>query len=584
MRLDADLLSVLLEQDLLSFSNGPDSGNLPLSPRHFAVNHLRKSIFKKYIADGSGVTDRGNRKALKKFLESNDKCASWDWNSVSRTSVESEAIGEAQKFLYDFFYPKPSIRSAWVSPTLNARGPRVYRDRDFILNMHDLSMHVGVGPGASIGASNTDFFTKLCASTLTFTNPALLCFYKELSGRIPTWKACEALRSSRFGEATVSGSKLSYVPKTTEVSRTICTEPILNMFFQKGVQGCLEKRLLEVVGIDLSTQPDINSALAQIGSLDGKFGTIDLSSASDSLALKVLKDFVPKRAFDVLVSMRSPRTSLPTGEQIELQMISSMGNAYTFPLQTIFFSALVFGAYRVLNLPFIHSRGRKDSSDTFAVFGDDIIVLKEAYNLVSRLLYITGFTVNDDKSFNIGHFRESCGHDYYYGHDVRGVFLRTLRTPSDMYSAINRLNRWSCLWGVPLPRLISFLVSRVRFLPIPFDEDDAVGIKVPWKHGTTALRTKDSISLYFYRYLRREPSTIPFKQLTRRTGANDPGALLAFVAGYIRSGTVPFRKKGIRFNFRTRCTPRWDYITPAWAERTGFSHNWKVMAWSNLFD
>jgi hypothetical protein len=58
------------------------------------------------------------------------------------------------------------------------------------------------------------------------------------------------------------------------------------------------------------------------------------------------------------------------------------------------------------------------------VYGDDIIVPSEWYHLAVEGLTLSGFAVNDAKSFYRGPFRESCGGDYLNGKDVVPVRLR----------------------------------------------------------------------------------------------------------------------------------------------------------------
>jgi len=359
------------------------------------------------------------------------------------------------------------------------------------------------------------------------------------------------------------------------------------MFYQKGVQGALELRLREVVGIDFTNQPDENSELARIGSLNGRFGTIDLKSASDSLSMSLMREILPSRAFSVLNSFRSPRTTLPSGETIDLHMISSMGNAYTFPLQTILFTAIVYAVYSVYGIHPVHFRGRQHGESNFAVFGDDIIVLKGCYDLTVRMLEVFGFRVNIDKSFNQGPFRESCGSDFSSGLNVRGVYIKHLRDANDYYSAINRLNRWSARHGVLLLNLVGYLQSMVRFLPIPADEDYSAGIKVPLFCLTKRKINLDTGGImYRYSSLRsRRISLPPRKQADKRFlrwFENTDGLLLALLAGSIRNGSISLRSTERCANIRKRWSSRWDFIPFARGESRDYSENWKVFTALNL--
>lgn len=585
MRTSASVLQSLLDADLEAAGHNGFHQYPGQSPVQFAMSNLQRTFLKKYLPGTQTTTPAADLKALNLFLEVNEHCKNFCSKDLPRTELEEIALGEAKAFLYNFFYPRPIEKWTWVTPY--AKEQKVVFERDFLLNSEAISKFIGVGPGASVGSLATDFYTKLGTSKLTFTDPALHVFYVQTIKSYPLWSECETYRSSQVGTQLVSGSRLSFVPKTTEISRTICTEPILNMLFQKGVQGVLESRLVEVVGIDLSIQPTENAELARIGSLCGKFGTIDLSSASDSLSRSVIQDFFPSRVVDILNRYRSPKTTLPGGTEIELHMVSSMGNAFTFPLQTIFFSAIVIGAYKAYGIKPVHFRGHSLGSSNFAVFGDDIIVDTRVYDLVCRLLHLTGFRVNHDKSFNTGLFRESCGHDYFHGYNVRGVYLKNLRDANDYYSAINRLNRWSARHGIILNLLVSFLASKCRFLPVPEDEDDSCGIKIPLWLLTKRVINRDTGGI-LYRYSKLNTLKVaypPVRESVKRSLGwfeNPSGLYLAFMAGSIRNGFVGFRAIDRHANIRRRWSSRWDFISSARGESREFGENWKVFVALNL--
>jgi hypothetical protein len=202
---------------------------------------------------------------------------------------------------------------------------------DLNLDLNLIKEGFGLGPGANLGCESYDFYTKLFDSKLSRTSEQLYRWYRCAINDHPSWIEAEKFRSSHRGDMIVAGSKLSFVPKTFEVSRTICTEPTLNMLFQKGIGAFLESRLLRDFRISLSFQPERNRALAKKGSIDGSFGTIDLSSASDSISIELCRHLLPKYLFRWLMDTRSPVTTFLGGEVIRLEMISSMGNVFTFP-------------------------------------------------------------------------------------------------------------------------------------------------------------------------------------------------------------------------------------------------------------
>lgn len=530
-----------------------------------AVVQLLSSILKKYT-EGK-PSEAANAKALAKFEESNEKCRLFRWPEASSlTTLETVAMGETKSWLWDFFFP---VTQRYT----------FFQDQE-ILDRCD------VGPGASRLATGDSFYHKLAASPLSTTSASLYRLYKAEASKYTLWRETDEIRSRAFGDFTlVEGSKLSFVVKSTEISRTICTEPLLNMWFQKGIGSLLEHWLERRAGIDLSTQPEKNRELARQGSIDGSFGTIDLSSASDSISLSMLRELLPADVMVWLELTRSKMTILPDGRKVPLHMVSSMGNAFTFPLQTILFVAIVMGAYRALSIPVRYPRGQRLGN--FAVFGDDIIVAQKAYKLVSKLLEIFGFTVNLDKSFNEGPFRESCGSDYWSGSDVRGVYCQGLTSKHDVYSLINRLNVWSANHLIPLPNAIQYLMGLVRFIPVPPWESDTAGVKVPWElacHHSRLKRAKGTGSVLYERFTPRTRGLdlrnvgLAVK-LNKRTIINRPGILLAAVSGRLRDGSVVERQRRVHFQRRVAVSPCWDWWDSRYSRLS--SSGWR--AWVTTF-
>lgn len=125
----------------------------------------------------------------------------------------------------------------------------------------------------------------------------------------------------------------------------------------------------------------------------------------------------------------------------------------------------------------------------WAVFGDDIIVRREAFDYVVAKLSMLNHVVNTEKSFNTGHFRESCGTDWYRGYNIRGVYVKSLTNPGEVYSAINRLVKWSAVHGINLSSALRILLRQVCFNPVPFEESDSAGIKIPLSARPPRLKT-----------------------------------------------------------------------------------------------
>lgn len=571
MRDYAGCLPVLLEADLFcSGWNGTINPYPSVDSRTVAMQSLRKSLLKKYQ---DTKTDTADAKALELFLKINKSCSEFAVDTTKMTEVETIALGEAKEFIHRFFFPDDQSDS------------RTNEDL-MILTMGQVTDNFGLGNGANIGSYSTDFYSKIGTSRMAATSTALHMLYMQAISSDPIWSDVESIRLESRGCDIVPGSRLSFVPKTTEISRTICTEPVCNMLFQKGIGKVLERRLQQVLGIDLKVQPDKNRILARLGSKDDSFGTIDLSSASDSMSLSLVREMFPKHVVALLEMTRSPLTTLPGGAEVELHMVSSMGNAYTFPLQTLLFSSLVYGVYRVLSIPM--EKPFRRALGNFAVFGDDIIVLRKAYDLTCRMLSICGFSVNVDKSFNQGFFRESCGRDYWCGDNVRGVYIKSLKHISDRYSAINRLNVWSARWGITLPRTVRFLMEGLRMLPVPFDEMDVAGIKVP-----SSMLKKRVIDRHTggirYRYLQIDTTSFSVTDIKAQRPKirgwlnNHSAVLLAALAGTLRSGKIVIRTEFRQStSYRFRSSSRWDWISSDEDVSPQFGERWKSFVELNL--
>lgn len=514
---------------------------LSSSTKDVAAMSLVRSIFKKFEDDTNPEADQ---KALDLFIRMNDKCR--EYGPVDIWKFPEEVV-------HVFTWAKSFI-DIWL-----CRGP------DTILDPVNWIEDCDFGPGASVKASGTSFFHKIGCSQLSQTDDLLYSFYIEYMRNSSTWIKAEKLRRDLFGApALVSGSKLSFVPKSSEISRTICVEPSLNMFVQKGIGRCLERCLSRSLGFDLSVQQFRNRRLARLGSETGRYGTIDLSSASDTISRSIVEYLFPASVLAVLDICRSPKTTLPNGDELELHMISSMGNAYTFPLQTMIFSAIALGVYKVCGVDFRRPDSRSDGN--LGVFGDDIVIKAECFDLMCRSLESAGFIVNESKSFNSGLFRESCGGDYFDGHNVRGVYCKSLRTSHARYSLINRLNDWSANNKMHLPETLALLLGSVRFVPVPPWESDISGIKVPLE--SAKVKRNENGAFIYKRYSSRalefdlsSPERWSDHRAKKfRITRNDEAIMIAATKGSLRNGSLSVRLDVVRPNFRFGIAPCWDYI------------------------
>jgi hypothetical protein len=219
------------------------------------------------------------------------------------------------------------------------------------------------------------------------------------------------------GEIVLDTANLLFGEKNAKTHRPICIEPLLNGFVQLAIGGFLKERLRVRAKQDLSDQQR-NQLLAEEASMKGHLATIDLSSASDTLAFSVVFDLLPEEWVDLLASFRTGHMSYG-GREYELEKFSSMGNGYTFELESLIFWALSSACTELSGA----------DRDLVSVYGDDIIVPVKAVDLLMASLTWCGFNLNREKSFWTGKFRESCGADWLDGDAVRPVFKKDRLSP-----------------------------------------------------------------------------------------------------------------------------------------------------------
>lgn len=386
-------------RDLVDYADSLSEQKYSDAERHFSANQIA-AIIRKYPFPSELADFQPEQKAMEKWHESEARCAKTnayfdgfrhresDWR-ILRKIIES-IIGEV-----------PSYK-------------RVFKG-------------CGFGPGASLGVhGNATNVARKIASDWSVTPSALNYAFNAIAAH---WQFFEILLEERNGFMCVDDvsarlrfhsrtrfvhhNKIAFVPKTVKIHRPIAVEPLLNGYIQKGIDLYLRDCLKEI-GIDLSDQ-SLNQKFAREGSMDDSqegFVTIDLSSASDSVAKALVKDLLPYDWWYLLDNTRSRQYMLNGSDQVgTYEKFCSMGNGFCFPLETLLFTAacIFVGAGR----PGID----------FIVYGDDIIVRKRFSGDLITLLGDMGFQVNSGKTFLEGPFRESCGADWFGGEDVRPFTL-----------------------------------------------------------------------------------------------------------------------------------------------------------------
>lgn len=361
------------------------------------------------------------------------------------------------------------------------------------------------GPGATYSdrGGKTTHIHKM-SSDPTLTSSAIWF--------LPQWYGTKwgALTASAGKLVFVPGNRFTTVPKDAKTDRAISVEPAINVFYQLGLGRVLRERLRSNAAWDLDRAQDVHRRVACSASASRAYCTLDLTSASDTVAKNLVRILLPPLWYSQLDDLRSKKT-LDGDKWILLEKFSSMGNGYTFELETIIFAAITCITTRRCGHAGVLGK------DVF-VFGDDIIAPDNVYGTLCTVLEFLGFLPNKEKSFH-GEtpFRESCGGDYWDGRDVRPVFVKQVpRNPLDLFVLANQISqlcsRFESL-GVRLDRRCWFTV--LDCIPTPLRRlrgPQALGDLVIWdteaawdtfqEHGIRYVRcltvrpSRDAMILY----------------------------------------------------------------------------------------
>lgn len=289
------------------------------------------------------------------------------------------------------------------------------------------------GPGKSIGTDSihvAPYFKMLAPCTYVGSEVGLA---QAVVNNCAGW-----LDATSDGNRIVElqHSQLKFVPKDAGSLRSILIGGVVNLFSQKGIGQMMRTRMRRV-GIDLNNGQEQQRRLACLASKTGKIATLDLRAASDMNAYKLVELLLRADWFHAMVAFREPKckfsgdkaNGIPSME-MTLAKFSSMGNGYTFELESLIF-------YAIAKVAMIRAGIRITA---LGVYGDDLIIPTEAYGAVKTALNLCGFQLNVEKSHFQGYFRESCGGNYFDGREVATLYIKEpLTTLSDLYLLANRL-------------------------------------------------------------------------------------------------------------------------------------------------
>lgn len=330
-------------------------GNGPYS---FKWSYLQSEILSKYCRpDPSQAAVRVER-AVAKLMESEARCAELnkvginhpDWPAISHMAsrIVSHALGDVRTLFrrYEKGYSFPSGATTCFR---RRQGDPYFRFNE--------------ARSSDVTSSAFRYATQLRLTT-------------------PRWVGV------KFN--VVRGNEVFTVPKANDIDRCACKEPGMNQTLQRTVGDYIRGRLKSCFGIDLNDQSR-NRSLARRGSITNRLATLDLSSASDSISCRLVDELLPLEWSHYLNQIRSRFGRLPDGRDLVWEKHSTMGNGYTFELESLLFYALVMSAIELERL----RRGKDPASahlkQLVSVYGDDIICPGHYYDSVVSALSMAGF-------------------------------------------------------------------------------------------------------------------------------------------------------------------------------------------------
>lgn len=449
--LTRELTELVIQDDYVGLANYQFDYNRPFATRDYFLARQVHALFQKQEWRDIGLNPR--KRAEDKFWEMEKRCKEYN-DRIDNGQLSADAwrtITRARQKIRYILGDVPSLDQLKIS----------------------------FGPGATTNVKGREASPRAKLNARLACSKDMLPVVGDLLAEAPMWTWHHSgLPMVSWGKREPSDKdvlmypsveihpgKLSFVNKDARSMRPIVVEPCLNGLAQRAIGSFMKKRMQLFASLDLTDQTR-NQGLARQGSINGGFATLDLSSASDTVSWSVVRLLLPEDWFDFLASYRTGDISVPgklSEGNIELEKFSSMGNGYTFELESlIFFSLAVAATELEFDYPIgvVRSQGRdRDRVDSFSlvsVFGDDIICRTEVYARLVGVLGELGFIVNDEKSFASGPFRESCGADWLKGESIRPYYGKKPWCERVLYTFHNFAVR-NCE-----PELAKFLYARTN--------------------------------------------------------------------------------------------------------------------------
>jgi len=405
------------------------------------------------------------------------------WKGLTTgVDLESVALGKFARSEMQCSEANKTLRRERLFPSDGEISARIFRAKMKIarvlgpFSLHCIAPFFGWGPGATfdLRRSRAKVDTKMTAVPITVGGGAKELLQSVISNDLHwSFSLLGVFPDGPFSFMPnvfkrVDTCRVETVPKNAKTNRVIAIEPTGSLFLQKGIGGYIRERLKRV-GIDLNDQ-EVNQSLAA-GALELDLATLDMSMASDTVSRELVYELLPLDWAFLMDATRSPKALMPDGSVVKLEKFSSMGNGFTFELESLIFWALGLSVTDEVS-----------PGGVFSVYGDDIICQKAAASEVVRTLEFVGFKINKEKSYSSGLFYESCGKHFFGGQNVTPYYQKeTFRDLPELIRFHNRIVRWSQRCDIETVSHMPILRYSPRSLlsaVLPFGEEGDSGFLV----------------------------------------------------------------------------------------------------------
>lgn len=219
--------------------------------------------------------------------------------------------------------------------------------------------------------------------------------------------------STAFLKEALDYVKVVAVPKSYKSWRIIAEVPAYQQFWMQGIREAAVRATQKSHFGPRIVQDDqtLNQEWSWLGSIDGRYATLDLSAASDSIGQALAESILPSDWMELIKAVNPPMIQLGNKLRVKRHIFQTSGNGTTFIFESVIFLAIASAATYYVSLYTGELLWQPRT------FGDDLIVDGRVYDTMIDFLTMLGFKVNVDKSFGTGFYRESCGAEWYCGLD-----------------------------------------------------------------------------------------------------------------------------------------------------------------------